>query len=488
VHSVFLLLGWLAPQALPAPAPPEVVVPDSLVSYDGRVRPAERRTLTLYEPVAGRRDPARLEIVYLRLPARAGAGRSPIVFLMGGPGVPASLIGRVPPYWSLFDRLSADRDVILLDQRGSGLSTPSLGCRPGSPPDPGLFQSSDALRDGLRRTYAACVDDHRAAGMPMELFTPRAVAGDVEAIRLRLGAERVSLLGFSYGTRLVLEYARAYPDRVDQLVLQGTFGFEDGVRRPTRVDSILIHLGRAAAQDSIARRLVPDLVAAVTHRLRALDSAPVVVPVAGTTGDTVRLTVGAGGFRAILSGRLGDARLPALLASLTAGDSRVLGAIAGATYRDLASGTGSAFGLAMYCGSTAPDIRYREAAADTANSILGEIFDNRATAPDLCRDIGLRPSPAGTMPDARLAGPALFISGLLDDRTVPENAERARRYFVRSQTVTVENGGHELLPLDMVQSLVAEFFSSGRVSTERLTVAPPRFLTVAEALVPPRRR
>jgi pimeloyl-ACP methyl ester carboxylesterase len=488
VHSLFLLLGSLAPQALPAPDPVEVVAPDSLVSFDGRVRPAERRTLTLREPVDGRPDAARLEIVYLRLPARSGTGRSPIVFLMGGPGVPGSIIGRVPPYWSLFDRLSAERDVILLDQRGSGLSTPSLGCRPGSPPDPGLFRSSDALRDALRRIYAACVDDHRAAGVPLELFTPRAVAGDVEAIRRRLGAERVSLLGFSYGTRLVLEYARAYPDRVDQLVLQGTFGFEDGVRRPTRVDSILIRLGRAAAQDSIARRLVPDLVAAVTDRLRALDSAPVMVPIAGNTGDTVRLTVGAGGFRAILTGRLGDARLPALLASLAAGDSRVLGAIAGATYRDLASGAGSVFGLAMYCGSTAPEIRYREAAADTANSILGEIFDNRATAPDLCRDVGLRPSPAGAMPDARLAGPALFISGLLDDRTIPDNAEHARRYFARSQTVTVENGGHELLPLDPVQALVAEFFASGRVSTERLTAAPPRFSTVAEALLPPRRR
>lgn len=485
---IFLMLGSLAAQAVPAPDPVEKVTPDSLVSYDGRVRPAERRTLTRYDPVAGRPDPARLEIVYFRLPARSETGKSPILFLMGGPGVPGSVIGRIPPYWSLFDRLSLERDVILLDQRGSGLSTPSLGCPPGSPPDPGLFQSSDALRDALRRTYAACVGGHRAAGVPLELFTPRAVAGDVDAIRRRLGAERVSLLGFSYGTRLALEYARAYPDRVDQLVLQGTFGFEDGVRLPTSVDSILIHLARAAARDSIASRLVPDLVAAVRKRLRALDSAPVVVPVAGPTGDTVRLTMGAGGFRAILSGRLGDARLPALLASLAAGDSRVLGAIAGATYRDLASGGGSVFGLAMYCASTAPEARYREAAADTAHSILGEVFDNRATAPELCRDIGLRPSPAGTMQAGRLAGPALFISGLLDDRTIPDNAERARRYFARSQSVTVENGGHELLPLDAVQELVTEFFSSGRVSTERLTVAPPRFASVAEALLPPRRR
>jgi hypothetical protein len=57
-----------------------------------------------------------------------------------------------------------------------------------------------------------------------------------------------------------------------------------------------------------------------------------------------------------------------------------------------------------------------------------------------------------------------------------------------SWTVTLENGDHDLLPLDTVQALTVEFFRSGRVGTDRVTVAAPRFPTVAEALRPATRR
>ena len=54
--------------------------------------------------------------------------------------------------------------------------------------------------------------------------------------------------------------------------------------------------------------------------------------------------------------------------------------------------------------------------------------------------------------------------------------------------MTLENGDHDLLPLDTVQALTVEFFRSGRVGTDRVTVAAPRFPTVAEAQRPAPRR
>lgn len=462
--------------------------PDSLVAYDGRRQDAERTTLTVRQVWPGARDTAAVAVAYLRLPARTPQPGSPIVFLMGGPGVPASAIGRVPPYWALFDRLRSTADVILLDQRGVGLSRPALDCAAGAPPDAGLLASGRALRRALVAAYAPCVAAWRGRGVRPELFSAAEIARDVEAVRRQLGTPRVSLLAFSYGTRLALEYVRLFPERVDRAVLQGTMSYDDVIRTPTSLDSVLARVGAVAARDSVARALAPDLRAALAEVFAAAARRPFEVTVPGTGGDSVRLAVGRGGLEAIVTGRLADPRLPALAASLRAGDTRVLAVLAGGIYRDLAGGGGSLFGRTVYCSAPASAERERLARTLAAHAFLGEVFDNVPESPDFCREIGIAPGTHVTGPARPSAGTALFITGTLDDRTPAPNAENARRWFAGSQVVTVENGGHEVLPADAVQTLVAEFFSTGHVPETPVVLPPPRFLTIEQALQPPRRR
>jgi hypothetical protein len=233
---------------------------------------------------------------------------------------------------------------------------------------------------------------------------------------------------------------------------------------------------------------VPDLRRAVAERFAALERQPLAVPVARTSGDAVWITVGRGGLQAIVTGRLADPRLPALAASLAAGDPRVLGVMVAGMYRDLAAGGGSLFGRAAYCSAPGPEAREQEARRQGRTALLGEVFDNVPTSPEFCRAIGITPGPRATRPTRVLARPALLVSGTLDDRTPPRNAEHAAGYFTTGHVVTVENGGHELLPVDAVQELIARFLWTGRVDGARLTVPPPRFLTAAEALQPPARR
>lgn len=465
-----------------------VTAPDSLAGFDGRTQDAQRTTLTIHQRWGGAGDTMTVEVAYLRLPARTASPESPIVFLMGGPGVPGSVMGRVPPYWTLFDRLRATRDVILLDPRGVGMSHPSLDCA-GAPPPPADFLSTQqTLRDALISTYAPCVSALRARGVRPELFSVAEVALDIEAVRRQLGVPKVSLLGFSYGTRLALEYARRFPAHVDRVVLQGTMTPDDAIRTPAAMDSVLAAVSAAATADSVARALTPDLRGSVAELFRALEVAPVQVTVPGTRGDSVRLTVGRGGMEALIGGGLSDPRLPALVASLREGDTRVLARLAGDTYRDLAAGGGSVFGRTVYCSAPASEAREQLARRQAAASTLGELFDNVPQSSDFCRACGIasgeRPRPI----ERPIRATVLLITGTLDDRTPAANAERARSWFTDGRTVIVENGGHELLPNEQVQALVTAFFATGRAEQTRIVLPPWRFMSVAEALQPSRRR
>jgi pimeloyl-ACP methyl ester carboxylesterase len=99
--------------------------PYTLTTYDGRSHPAELGHL--WVPENRHRNSDRLiEIAFIRLKSSAPRPGSPIVYLSGGPGIPASGMGRVPVYYGLFEKLRQIADVILLDQRGSGMSSPNL--------------------------------------------------------------------------------------------------------------------------------------------------------------------------------------------------------------------------------------------------------------------------------------------------------------------------------------------------------------------------
>ena len=103
--------------------------------------------------------------------------------------------------------------MILVDQRGTGGSHP-LDCPTGEvETGPGA-----ASADSARKAAAACLAQLDVD--PTHFTTTDAVA-DLDDVRASLGAERINLVGVSYGTRLALEYLRRHPDRTRSVVLDG---------------------------------------------------------------------------------------------------------------------------------------------------------------------------------------------------------------------------------------------------------------------------
>jgi proline iminopeptidase len=116
---------------------------------------------------------------------------------------------------------TADGRTLAFERRGSG---PTLVCHPGGPGFSGLEFDSLA---GLDRQFELILLDPRGAGDSQRPGDPAAYtfadyASDVDALRERLGLERLNLLGFSHGGCVAIAYAAAYPGRVRRLILAAT--------------------------------------------------------------------------------------------------------------------------------------------------------------------------------------------------------------------------------------------------------------------------
>ncbi len=134
---------------------------------------------TLYDPVEPF-DTGRLQVSAIHNIYYEQAGNpegKPVVFLHGGPGG-----GLVPEYRRFHD--PAAYRIVLLDQRGSGQSTPHAG---------------------------------------LEENTTWDLVSDIEKLREHLGIESWQVFGGSWGSTLALAYAQTHPERVRQLVLRGIF-------------------------------------------------------------------------------------------------------------------------------------------------------------------------------------------------------------------------------------------------------------------------
>jgi len=136
----------------------------------------------------------------------------PLVFLAGGPGqAAAQMASLVQP---MFRKVQRTRDIVLVDQRGTGKSNP-LNCRSGGNDSlQALTEPDDAALEDLRTCLARLPGDPR-------LYTTNIAMDDLDDVRAWLGYDRVNLYGGSYGTRAALVYVRRHGEHVRSVVLDG---------------------------------------------------------------------------------------------------------------------------------------------------------------------------------------------------------------------------------------------------------------------------
>jgi pimeloyl-ACP methyl ester carboxylesterase len=181
---------------------------------------------------------------------------------------------------------SSNRELILLDQRGTGHSKPSLACPEVDAVAGDLVAdplSSETVRDVFRGAIAACRTRLTAEGVHPEAYTLAAAAEDLEQLRRALGVPSWNLVSWGSASRLLLEYARRHPQPIRALVLGSPqFPQRDPISEAAGdLNDAFRALTETCRASKDCARDYPDLPRALSQAVAALERSPVSASVRG---------------------------------------------------------------------------------------------------------------------------------------------------------------------------------------------------------------
>ncbi|MEP6657329.1 MAG: alpha/beta fold hydrolase [Betaproteobacteria bacterium] len=384
----------------------------------------------------------------------------PFVILAGGPGQAASSLG---PFAAQFAAIRRHRDIVLVDQRGTGRSSP-LECA--------AFKAVDASDAAMELDpaprVAECAKELAVHGVDAAQYTTAAWIADLDAIRAALGYERLNLWGGSYGTRAALEYLRRYPQHVRTLVL-------DGVAPPALEISLDVWVTRDAAisavfdacrKSSVCQAAHPDLDAT----LRGIDDA------LGTDGRDIMIADPRTGAARTLHFTLDHviaalqplvylpevaSLVPAALGRAANGDFAPLYAAASWLTTGLVEQVNAALYYSVTCAEDGPRISPAEREAKLAG-LRSRRLAQRALAACDAWPAGQAPSDSATpvVSDA----PTLILSGGLDPVTPPAYGAEVAKSLHHSRHIVAAGYGHNVSPHACAPRLIAAFIDDADVA------------------------
>lgn len=380
-----------------------------------------------------RPDGRRITIHYARIPSAARpAAADPLLVLAGGPGQAAMDYATLLP--NAFREVRKRRDILLVDQRGTGRSQP-LRC-----PLPEQAIGADdtrAVQAGLR----ACLADLDAD--PRHYHTEAALA-DFEDLRRALGYRQFSLWGGSYGTRTALMYARRYPGSVRSMVL-------DSVAPPNARALLNSHASQKALERLLAdcaaeracARAFPDL----ARDLDTVLKLPALGPHKGAAVPQL--------LRGAMYSSHHASVLPFAIHSAAHGRPQAMlglyDAVSGWSLDSMAFGQT----LSVMCREEAPFIDDAALARDGAGSRFGDAYGRSWR--DWCT-VWPAIAPTAALAQAVVSDvPTLLLAGGLDPATPPANAHLAAKTLRRSRVLVADGAGHTFSAQGCTPRLIGAF-------------------------------
>lgn len=438
---------------------------------------AQCGTLTVYEDRAAQSGRT-IDLNIAVLPATGSssiAQDDPLFLLAGGPGQAATTAYSGAIYF--FQDVNRLRDIVLVDQRGTGGSGP-LVCDnladedlPVDAPDEALV----GLLDDCRAALAAEVDLSR--------YTTDLFIEDLEAVREGLGYDQINLYGASYGTRAAQTYMKRYPERVRSAVLDAVTGPDLVLylQMPRDAQSALDNLFDRCEVDPACHDRFPELRREYQELLTRLAQPELISVAHPLTNEPIEFQMTSDRLAQFIFNILYVAEFQSLLPLLIhqtyeTGDytALVVQGLAVSQSNDLHLG----LLYAVICSEDAPlinDETMLRYAQDSSFPVFAERFlqicENwpRATiAPDFREPL-------------QSNIPTLLLSGEADPVTPPLYAEDVAAGLLNSRHLVLPGYAHGVISAGCMPRVVAEFIRSGDPATPDTTcleeLRPPAFFT-----------
>jgi pimeloyl-ACP methyl ester carboxylesterase len=223
-------------------------------------------------------DSIRLAVAVFRSTSNNPAP-DPIVFLQGGPGGAAVELS-AQGYEVVVQPFINERDFIVFDQRGTGLSEPNLKC---DELDKVYFQDiygtiEDSTRELVyQNAFFSCGGFHRSNGINLQAYSTVENAADLRDVVNVLGYEKVNLFGVSYGTRLALVTMRNHPEIVRSAILDSVVPVEMNLLHeyPNSVNATLQKIFETCMLDVECNTAYPELEKVFWELINQLDARPI---------------------------------------------------------------------------------------------------------------------------------------------------------------------------------------------------------------------
>lgn len=424
----------------------------------------------------GQNNGKTLKLGFVRLPSTAAKPGNPIVYLSGGPGGSATGTAQGPRF-ALFNKMREAADVILFDQRGTGLSRNGLkDCHYPSKVKPTQAYTQALLLEEIEATSRYCGEQWQQQGIDLNAYNTKESAADLEVLRQAIGAQKLDLWGISYGTHLAFAAAKRYPDSIGRMVLASSEGLDQTIKLPALSDA---HLARVAKELEDGTDRYPQLTDMMRKVLTQLKAKPAMIEVTDPrNGNTFTMAVSEIEVQLLTAYVLTKdpeniATLPATYAAIARGDFSRVGPYL-AFIRQKMSQL-NPMSAAMDAASGVSQSRWQAVLEQGKTSILWRAHN--LPHPDLAKHLKVKDLGDAFRQELTSDIPTLFFAGTLDGRTFIESQKQLASGFSNSTFVTIERGGHNLfMSSPKVGEMMSAFYRKQQLKDTHITLAPIKFL------------
>ncbi len=410
---------------------------------------AECGQLTVAE---NRKNPSRtidLNIAVIRSTS-ADKLNDPLLLLAGGPGQGA--VDTFAGIVRIFDSLLPLRDIVLVDQRGTGQSNP-LRCEI----DPEEYEAlSDMNSDAWKVWTKNC---HQQLDADTRYYTTTEAINDLEAVREALEIKQWNLYGGSYGTRKALTYMKMFPKSIRSVVLDGVVPPEQalGTEHEANLRSTLEKIFNLCEADEACQTAFGDAEQQLWTFLDQLNQAPIKLHLQNSSTGEFEDVLMTREY-AVIAMRMFSyspetmGLIPLMVSLANHGQPETMAAQAQMVMNSLNEGINNALEISVSC---AEDVPFMPQTTNLTNSLFGDdLFELMHARCELWESITVDPDfKQAVVSDI----PTLLLSGEYDPATPPKNAEKVMQTLSQSQHLVAKGQGHIVGTRGCMPKIVTEF-------------------------------